>query len=186
MKKVLRVSVFSILIPVIFICSACNLFVSEDKGSTADSSLVVSHTDPITEINNVYKGTRMNAAAFDIRAFKTPELRENQILVIMGFSIENASSSEKYMVDSGSYEVYIDNVVATKDYLIGINEHLNSCYLAPGKTVKGYWGAIIPASAKSMEVLVEDDRSAKKYATFILDVPPVESITLDEYFASID
>ena len=44
----------------------------------------------------------------------------------------------------------------------------------------------MPDGAKKLEIHVDDNSLKDSSAVFILDVPPVESITLDEYFASID
>ena len=55
-----------------------------------------------------------------------------------------------------------------------------------GKRAKGYWGANIPADTKKLEIHIKDGYGTDTSAVFILDVPPVESITPDEYFASID
>lgn len=144
-------------------------------------------TKPITEINQTYNGSQIKATAIDIKAFETPELKkDNQVLVIIGFEIENISSRKTFPVNSTSYEAYVNDVSASKNSLYGYSSYLSVSKLAPGKCAKGYWGINVPDGAKKLEIHVDDNSLKDSSAVFILDVPPVESITLDEYFASID
>ena len=102
----------------------------------------------------------------------------------MGIEIENMSSTNDYVLTT---EAYDDVVVTSKDYLIGTNMFIGINNLAPGKRAKGYWGTRIPADTKSIEVYVyENGLSPDKHAVFNFDVPPVETMTLEKYAASLN
>lgn len=146
-------------------------------------------TEPVLEINKTYEGSWIDVTAYDIKAFETPELKENnQILVIVGFEIKNTASQKDYYV--GSCDLYVDDIAVSENLLNGVEkgaeQRLNATKLAPGKRTRGYVGANVPSGAQNLEVRIDDDDATDTSAVFILDIPPVESITPDEYFASID
>ena len=177
---------------VVLSCSACNLLPTKKPNSSIHSSQGLTSSEPIsepiTELNQLYKGSDMHATVYDLKTFTSAELKEkNQVLIIMGIEIENMSSTNDYVLTTEAYDVYIDDVVVTsKDYLIGTNMFIGINNLAPGKRAKGYWGTRIPADTKSIEVYVyENGLSPDKHAVFNFDVPPVETMTLEKYAASI-
>lgn len=192
MKNFLRIPVTMICAMAVLSCSACNLLPTKKSTSSIHSSQGLTSSEPIsepiTELNQLYKGSDMHATVYDLKTFTSAELKEkNQVLIIMGIEIENVSSTQGYVLTTEAYDVYIDDVVVTtKDDLIGTNIYIGSDYLAPGKRAKGYWGTRIPADTKSIEVYVyENGISPDKYAVFNFDVPPVETMTLEKYAASI-
>lgn len=142
--------------------------------------------EPITKINQTYEGSRIHATAFDIKAFETPELQgKKQTLVIVGFEIKNIFKQKNVLVNSATYEAYVDDVAVETEPLFQYDEHLDA-ELAPGKRAKGYWGILVPADAKTVEIQVDDNFLKNKTAVFLLDVPPVGNMTLEDYFASLN
>lgn len=181
MKKSAQIvfMVFSLAMGALVLFLCFYMFFGKEKTTTSP--------DPITEINQMYEGSWINATAFEIKAFTSSDLKQdNQMLVIMGFEIENISSKGTFSVNPSIYEVYVNDMAVTKDSLSDYSQCLDVSNLAIGKRAKGYWGANIPADTKSLEIHIKDGYGTDTSAVFILDVPPVESITLDEYFASID
>ena len=79
----------------------------------------------------------------------------------------------------------MDDVAAETEPLFQYDEYLDAD-LAPGKRAKGYWGILVPADAKTVEIQVDDHYLRNKTAVFVLDVPPAESMTLEDYFASLN
>lgn len=160
---------------VMFLCF--RMIFEEEKPTTSP--------EPVTKINQTYEGSRIHATAFDIKAFETLELQgKKQTLVIVGFEIKNISKQKNVLVNSATYKAYVDDVAVGTEPLFQYDEHLDAD-LAPGKRAKGYWGILVPADSKTVEIQVDDNSSKNKTAVFILDIPPVESITPDEYFASL-
>ena len=146
-------------------------------------------TEPVLEINKTCKGSWVDVTAYDIKAFETPALKENnQILVVVGFEIKNTASQKDYYV--GSCDLYVDDIAVSENLLNGVEkgaeQRLNATKLAPGKRTRGYVGANVPSGAQNLEVRIDDDDATGTSAVFILDSPPVESITPDEYFASLN
>ena len=181
MKKSAQIvfMVFSLVMGALVLFLCFYMLFGQEKPTTSP--------EPITKINQTYEGSWINATAFDIKAFAPSDLKQNnEILVILGFEVKNISSKGPFSVNPSIYEVYVDDMAATKNSLSGYSQCLDVSKLAIGKRAKGYWGANIPADTKKLEIHIKDGYGTDTSAVFILDVPPVESITPDEYFASID
>ncbi len=139
--------------------------------------------DSITAIGQTYEGSHISATAYDIKTFELQE--KKQALVVVGFEIKNISKRSQVLVNSATYKAYVDDVAAETEPLFQYDEYLDAD-LAPGKRAKGYWGILVPADAKTVEIQVDDNYLRNKTAVFVLDVPPAESMTLEDYFASLN
>ena len=136
----------------------------------------------ITELNKIFKNSKMKITATDIKAVKnesgvSDELSGSKDIIIgVEFLVENISIEEFYFgTKSMPIQAYIGDFEAEQ----AISGTFGSVAdlmgkIVPGKKLIGYYSAYAPKDTEKIEIHIRTEYLPDKYAVFILDVPSVD------------
>ena len=155
LKSISRVSRLSFLVLVSLVCIACS-----------------SNAKVVTELNQTYRGSRVNITALEIKSVELPKLDSgDEMVVLVKFAIENTTKSDEYAC---IYSASVDGMETSdsfwQDALVNSEKKI-SVIITPGKRAEGYLGAVVPKGTKTIEFRVADIGAQNKYAVFLLDTP---------------